>query len=546
MLACGGSSLVAASAQQQVAARLIVGYCPQWRDSTSALNQLLRQGVGGVILFRHDVEAYHGEAGFVALAQEMDALRRFAQPYRATDQPPLWVSVDQEGGQIERLPQTLFPSGSSPAVLGQPWAMAQQQAERQAVWQALGLATLGILLNFAPTLDVNLDVQNPVIGVRAYGATPETVSACGQQVLAGFARYGVRGCVKHFPGHGFGQVDSHEQLPTLNYTPQEASTFEALLSHTSQPWVMVSHGYYPVLQGDIPKPASLSPCIIQQYLREKLGFEGVVITDDLDMGALTQATEEAGSLHARERVATLATLAGADVLLYRTAEAVHVALIEALAERWQHPEHQAVWQQHQRSVQRLMKEAPQWPALPVTPPTANEIRHAYATLNTLANEEIQAFNQGWLASVPRFSSLAQAALPTTAKPWWVCLPHPSRLPHYGWDTATGNTWGWALAEQFRVVTYDDEAELVEQLLQAVDSETLSGILLATWLPKVGGQAYQQLVNRLSLRETPVPWVHVLLGWQAEALLQKAGHPQTTLPLHTWRGRHQHLLQTWLA
>jgi beta-N-acetylhexosaminidase len=211
--------------------------------------------------------------------------------------------VDQEGGPVERLtPEQCpgLPSFAAMARLGPDWVY------QSALQQAQALRRLGFNLNFTPCLDVNTQPNNPVIGVRSFSANATVVVACANAVVKAYAQCGLMTVGKHFPGHGGGSVDSHEALPVLPLTAEHLAPFLGV----PVPAVMLAHGYYAEACETPDTPASLSQRVIQGLLRQQMGFDGVTLTDDLQMGAIQGDPVE---------VAIQAMAAGNDILLYREA-----------------------------------------------------------------------------------------------------------------------------------------------------------------------------------------------------------------------------------
>lgn len=311
------------SLRQQVAQRMICGYRGlNWQSGENIFFQrLINEGLGGTILFRENIQMISkttpgpfesGEPTTNCLTPfEIAESNWVLQQNRPPQIPPLFISVDQEGGQVERFPWTTFPSGISSKGLAQ--TDSQRFSNHQTALIREYLHQYGFNLNYFPTLDVNLNPQNPIIGIRAFGDDPTSVWYWGQEALQQYpAHFGVLPCIKHFPGHGHGQIDSHMTLPTLEFTEAELYPFRMAIQQ-NVPMVMVNHGYYAGLQGESGEgriPASASKSVIQQLLRKRLNYTGVVITDDMAMGAIAErwAPIEA-ALNCLE--------AGVDILLYR-------------------------------------------------------------------------------------------------------------------------------------------------------------------------------------------------------------------------------------
>jgi beta-N-acetylhexosaminidase len=300
----------AAALRRQCGQLLSVGF-----DGPAAPDQLLRRiaasEVGGVMLFRPNIAS----PGQVA---ELVGALRAAGPAQA----PLLVSVDQEGGVVQRLraPLTVWPDMLSVGSAG-------DVVRTQQVGRALGdeLAALGIGWDFAPVLDVHTNPANPVIGNRAFGTTPETVTAQGLAFWRGLRGAGLIGCGKHFPGHGDTRTDSHLDLPVVAHGVERLRQIElgpfAAAAQAGMEALMTAHVLYPALDPD--RPATLSRIILTDLLRGELGFRGVIVSDDLGMKAVADR-------YPIEELAVGSMLAGADHLLIREPAARQVAAFEAL------------------------------------------------------------------------------------------------------------------------------------------------------------------------------------------------------------------------
>jgi beta-N-acetylhexosaminidase len=231
--------------------------------------------VGGLILFKRNVESPAQLAGLAYTAQE------FA---RDCGQPPLFIAIDQEGGRVARLgpPFTQFP--------GIPPVTNASEAARFAEITAAELASVGINMNLAPVLDVAPEGFDSVMAERAFGSDPACVARLGAMVIEGLQSRGIMSVAKHFPGIGRTTLDSHLDLPVLDadlpsFEGCDFIPFRAAIEKQVA-GVMLSHILYSRL--DPEWPASLSPHIARGLLRRRLGFKGIVITDDLEMGAVTR------------------------------------------------------------------------------------------------------------------------------------------------------------------------------------------------------------------------------------------------------------------
>jgi beta-N-acetylhexosaminidase len=200
---------------------------------------------------------------------------------------PLLVAVDQEGGKVARLKEKHgFPPTLSAADLG---AGSPERTRREAVRMAQALARAGINLNLAPVVDLNVRPDNPVIGAlgRSFGSDSASVIRHARAFVLGHRDQGVLCALKHFPGHGSSAADSHLGLAdvTSSWSEEELEPFARLVREGLADAVMTAHVFNARL--DSERPATLSPAIVTGILRRQLGFDGVVLSDDLQMGAIT-------------------------------------------------------------------------------------------------------------------------------------------------------------------------------------------------------------------------------------------------------------------
>jgi len=210
----------------------------------------------------------------------------------------LAILIDQEGGRVARMgpPEwPAFPAGPAFAKLYEIAPMSAIQAMR-ANGQALGLMLreVGITVDCAPLLDVAQADTTEAIACRAYGAEPMQVAALGRAMLEGLAAAGVVGVVKHMPGHGRALVDSHHLLPTVTASEAElAVDLEPFVTLARAPMGMTSHIVFEAWDAD--RPATLSPVVIERIIRQWIGFDGLLMTDDIDMKALSGTAGEKGA-----------------------------------------------------------------------------------------------------------------------------------------------------------------------------------------------------------------------------------------------------------
>lgn len=270
--------------------------------------------VGGIILYSDNI---------VSAAQTNKLLAGLKQiNHEAGGKLPLLLSADQEGGRVSRLPKeiTKFPASKSVGSTNDTNYAYQVGTALGEAMKAVGLNT-----DFAPVLDVNTNPDNPVIGDRAFGSTAKLVSSMGVQEMLGIKSQGVIPVVKHFPGHGDTSVDSHFGLPIVNHDLQRLRSIELVPFRSAikegAPVVMIGHILMTKLDPDTP--ASMSRIIIQDLLREELKFNGVVITDDMTMGAV-------GKVKAIGPASVQAVLAGSDIILVGHDVAQQQSVLHAL------------------------------------------------------------------------------------------------------------------------------------------------------------------------------------------------------------------------
>jgi beta-N-acetylhexosaminidase len=263
----------------------------QWDgEDVTEINEEIVQAIqqhhlGGVILFREN------------LVETGQIVRLVDQLQRAAGKIPLLISTDQEGGVVNRLQSgTVMPGNMA---LG----ATRSTEDSRRVGQAIGaeLHALGINVNFAPVVDVNVNPDNPVIGVRSFGADPQLVSELGVSYIQGLHDAGVAATAKHFPGHGDTAVDSHLGLPSVPHdlsrlNAVELKPFQAAINGGVD-LIMTAHVTFPAIDSSmvisrldntpIYVPATLSSRVLTGLIRNTMGFEGVVITDSLQMKAIT-------------------------------------------------------------------------------------------------------------------------------------------------------------------------------------------------------------------------------------------------------------------
>lgn len=291
---------VEAMTTEELAGQLLVAGVQGTEAGEDARQVIQELHVGGIILFSRNV---NGAEQLVRLTNRLKELNR------EVGNLPLFLCVDEEGGMVSRMP---------PEAEDLPNAYDYVQAGgdpgRRGEVLAAQCVGFGFSVDFAPVLDVWSNPNNRVIGRRAFGAQAEQAAQAGTECAWEMMDGGIIPVVKHFPGHGDTDVDSHAGLPVVGKTEEELEALELIpfrrvledRDHAPVPAVMVGHILMEKL--DPLLPASLSPAVVNGLLREKLGFEGVVFTDDLTMGAVADT-------YGMGEAAVKAVAAGCDMAL---------------------------------------------------------------------------------------------------------------------------------------------------------------------------------------------------------------------------------------
>lgn len=278
------------------------------------LDLIERRRIGGVILFARNVQSTAQVAALTGKLQE--AAQRAGTA-------PLWISIDQEGGMVARITEgvALMPGAMAIAAGG-----SVEAAYEAALVAGRELRTLGVNMNFAPDLDINNNPANPVIGVRSFGEFPEAVAEYGAASIRGFQDAGVSATAKHFPGHGDTATDSHLDLPTIPHSRERIEAVELVPFRRAVAAgvdaVMSSHIVFPAFEPE-RLPATLSRRVLTGLLRKELGFDGVIVTDCMEMQAIAA---HYGTVEA----AVMAVEAGADIVLISHSRELQEGALDAL------------------------------------------------------------------------------------------------------------------------------------------------------------------------------------------------------------------------
>ncbi len=294
-----------ASLDQMIGQMLITGFRGMTvQDAREAVRDIRYYGVGGLILFDRDVELKTSRN--ISDARQLSALTRGLQGHSRI---PLFIAADQEGGQVANLkPAKGFYRSESPQDLGTRDDLAfTARATKRLVSDLKGV---GVNLNLAPVLDLNTNPDNPIIGKlrRSFSDDPAIVSRHATAFVAEHRKEGVLTATKHFPGHGSSDQDSHQDLPdiTQSWSPDELIPFKTLVDSGYADIIMSAHLMHRGL--DSSYPASLSQRTLTGLLRGRLGFKGVIVSDDIGMKAITKHYGEATAI-------ALAINAGTDMLI---------------------------------------------------------------------------------------------------------------------------------------------------------------------------------------------------------------------------------------
>lgn len=277
---------------------------------------ITENNIGGVILFDRNlqsVEQIH------KLVTDIQQLR-----HKTPEKTPLFVSIDMEGGRVHRLkePFTQWPPAKNLGDID-----SSSIAFLFSQYMGRELKSVGINLDFAPCVDVLTNPKNEVIGDRALSDNADLVAKLSSALVRGYVKSDILSCAKHFPGHGFTAVDSHHDLPVDDRTLKDLEEqgdlepFKKVIKARVD-MIMTAHIQYPNI--DPKHPVTLSPLFMSQFLRAALRYRGIIITDDLDMKALTKH-------YPKEDIPVLALQAGATMLLYCNEPKSPVRAVQSIA-----------------------------------------------------------------------------------------------------------------------------------------------------------------------------------------------------------------------
>lgn len=300
------------SLRQQIAQMLIMGFDgTSIEDQSSIKNWLTTEGLGGVILFDYDMPRHSQGKNLINQAQIKALTQQLHDLAANPADMPLFIALDYEGGAIDRLKKIEgCPLTHTPAEFAN---LSSKEQILEAQNMAGMLQSLGFNLNFAPVIDLNLNEAEGIIGKlgRSYSNNPQRVAQVAQRFVETMGHQGITCCYKHFPGHGSALGDTHQGFVdvTDTFDKAELEPYLQLLSKQEPPvMIMTAHVINRQLDAS-GLPATLSHPVLTGLLREKMGFEGVIISDDLQMQAITDHYSLADSLR-------LTINAGADMVIF--------------------------------------------------------------------------------------------------------------------------------------------------------------------------------------------------------------------------------------
>lgn len=324
--------------EEQIGQLLKVGFwgiCP----SAEIIDLIQCYHVGNVILFSRNIR---DTQQILELTQNLQKIAK-----EAGQAHPLLIAIDQENGIVQRLGETatIFPGNMALGATG-----SEDITYEVALATGRELKALGINMNLAPVVDVNSNPANPVIGVRSFGEDPWQVARLGAAMVKGYQAAGILSSLKHFPGHGDTAVDSHLALPVIPYALQRLEALELVPFRSGieagAESVMIAHVAFPALAEHDALPATLSPNIVQGLLREQLDFKGVILSDCMEMKAISET-------FGTERAAVKALQTGIDLVLVSHEYTRQQGSIEAIQAAVQ--SHELTAQSVQQATERVLR-----------------------------------------------------------------------------------------------------------------------------------------------------------------------------------------------
>ncbi|QOX77956.1 glycoside hydrolase family 3 [Trichlorobacter lovleyi] len=272
--------------ERKIAQMLLLGFPGETLEAGSPIDQAIRRyGVGGVVLFDNNIDLGVTGRNITSPAQ----LKELTEALQQASELPLLIAVDQEGGVVARLKDRYgFPATVSAQYLGQQNRLELTRSTSDSL--AATIEEYGFNLNLAPVVDLATNPDNPIIALkeRSFSADPALVAAHAAEFIKSHHRHRILTCLKHFPGHGSSRDDSHLGLVdvTRYWSEAELLPYRNLIQAGLCDMVMTAHTFNTAIDPDYP--ATLSRATIDGILRKQLGFDGVVVSDDLYMGAIIQ------------------------------------------------------------------------------------------------------------------------------------------------------------------------------------------------------------------------------------------------------------------
>ena len=272
--------------KKQIAQMLIVGFNGSTLTKDNPIYTDIKDlGIGGIILFSRNADKT--QTKLTKNIQNFNQLKKLNEDLQNISEIPLFISIDQEGGFVSRLSPSYFVvSTYSAGFLGQKNDLKFTRAEAEKT--AKTLSQLGININFAPVVDLDLNKNSRIISglKRSYSSNPKIVSAHAKEVILAHNKYGIITTLKHFPGHGSAQGDTHQGFVdiTNTYTKEEILPYKTLINEKIAKGVMISHLYNKNIDGNYP--ASMSYNFVTKKLIKELNFDGLIFTDDIQMDAI--------------------------------------------------------------------------------------------------------------------------------------------------------------------------------------------------------------------------------------------------------------------
>jgi len=302
------------SLKEKISQMFILGFSGTCLNSENKnIQNLAKNGLGGVIFFAKNIDSYEQTRDLSAELQNISKI-------------PLFISIDQEGGRVER---TINIKNKINYLSPMPLASEKnpELIKNQTQIMADELKFMGVNMNFAPVLDVNTNINNPIIGERSFGRTAEDVIKYSGPVYKTFIENNIVPVGKHFPGHGDTSVDSHIDMPVVDLSLEELENIhikpfkEAFNNGLDS--LMIAHVFYKCFNNEVI-PASLSKEIISDYLKETLNYKGLIISDDMIMGGISK--------HYNYLESCIKGInAGIDLFIFRNSDDEILKLIDELA-----------------------------------------------------------------------------------------------------------------------------------------------------------------------------------------------------------------------